>query len=47
MVVAVLADDPAQALEDAADYSFGIQLERGAKNMQAAITDIQDELDLI
>ena len=44
MVVAVLADDPAQALEDAADYSFGIQLERGAKNMQAAITDIQDEL---
>ena len=44
MVVAVLADDPAQALEDAADYSFGIQLERGAENMRAAVTDIQDEL---
>lgn len=44
MVVAVLADDPAEEIEDAADYTFGIQLERGAENMQAAITDIQDEL---
>lgn len=44
MVVAVLADDPAEGIEDAADYTFGIQLERGAENMQAAITDIQDEL---
>ena len=40
----VLADDPAEGIEDAADYTFGIQLERGAENMQAAITDIQDEL---
>jgi len=44
MVVAVLADDSAEGIEDAADYTFGIQLERGAENMQAAITDIQDEL---
>lgn len=44
MVVAVLADDPAEGIEDAADYTFGIQLERGAENMQAAISDIQDEL---
>lgn len=44
MVVAVLADDPAEGIEDAADYTFGIQLSRGAENMQAAVTDIEDEL---
>lgn len=44
MVVAVLADDPAETLEDAADYSFGVQFARGADNMQTAITDIQDQL---
>ena len=44
MVVAVLAEDPAETLEDAADYTFGVQFETGAENMQAAVTDIQDQL---
>ncbi|HJA65291.1 MAG TPA: LCP family protein [Candidatus Mediterraneibacter cottocaccae] len=44
MVVAVLADDPAESIEGAADYNFGVQFERGGDNMQAAITDIQEEL---
>ncbi|MCC2254125.1 LCP family protein [Ruminococcus sp. CLA-AA-H200] len=44
MVVAVLADDPAETLEDAADYTFGVQFEQGGENMQTAITDIQDQL---
>ena len=44
MVVAVLADDPAESIEGAADYTFGVQFERGADNMQAVISDIQEEL---
>lgn len=44
MVVAVRADDPAEVLEDAADYIFGVQFNKGADNMQAAVTDIQQEL---
>lgn len=44
MVVAVRADNSAEVLEDAMDYSFGVQFERGGDNMQAAVTDIQDEL---
>ncbi len=44
MVVAVLADDPAEALEDAADYNFGVQFAMGAENMQAAVLDIEEEL---
>lgn len=44
IVVAVLADDPAESIEDAADYNFGVQFSRGAENMQAAVTDIQEEL---
>lgn len=44
MVVAVRADDAAEALEDAVDYNFGVQFARGGDNMQAAVTDIQDEL---
>lgn len=44
MVVAVRADDPAEVLEDAADYTFGVQFQKGADNMQAAVTDIQEEL---
>src|SRR5699024_9363799 len=31
MVVAVLADDPAEGIEDAADYTVGIQLERARR----------------
>lgn len=45
MVVAVLADDPAETLEDAAGYTFGVQFETGAENMQAAVTDVQEQLD--
>lgn len=44
MVVAVLADDPAETLEDAADYNFGVQFARGADNMQTAVMDIEKEL---
>ena len=42
MVVAVLADDPAETLEDAADYNFGVQFARGADNMQTAVMDIEE-----
>ena len=45
MVVAVLADDPAETLEDASDYNFGVQFQSGAENMQAAVTDIQNQLE--
>lgn len=45
MVVAVLADDPAEMLEDAADYTFGVQFERDSENMQAAVSDIQNQLE--
>ncbi len=44
MVVAVLADDPAESLEDAADYNFGVQFVLGADNMQAAVLDIENVL---
>lgn len=44
MVVAVLADDPAEMLEDTVDYNFGVQFARGGDNMQTAIVDIEKEL---
>lgn len=44
MVVAVLADDPAETLEDAADYSYGVQFAQGAENMQSVVLDIQNQL---
>ena len=44
MVVAVRADDSAEAIEDAMDYSFGVQFEQGGDNMQAAVNDIQNVL---
>lgn len=44
MVVAVRMDDAAEVLEDAMDYSFGVQFEQGGDNMQAAVNDIQDVL---
>lgn len=46
MVVSVLADNPAESIEDAADYSFGVQFARGGDNMQAVISDIQEELGM-
>ena len=37
MIVAVRADDPAETLEDAADYTFGVQFSKGSDNMQKQI----------
>lgn len=44
MIVAVWADDPAETLEDAADYTFGVQFSKGSDNMQAAVSDIQKQI---
>ena len=44
MVVAVLADDPAETLEETTDYVYGVQFSQGADNMQSAVLDIQDQL---
>ena len=44
MIVAVRADDPAETLEDAADYTFGVQFSKGSDNMQAAVSDIQKQI---
>ena len=44
MVVAVLSDDPAETLEEASEYVYGVQFEQGADNMQAAVLDIEDQL---
>lgn len=43
MVVAVPESDMAQSIEDAMGYTFGVQFEKGASNMQSAISEIQDE----
>lgn len=44
MVVAVLTDDSAESIEDAAEYSFGVQYATGADSMDAVIQNIQDKL---
>lgn len=44
MIVAVRADDPAETLEDAADYTFGVQFSKGSDNMQDAVSDIQKQI---
>ena len=44
MAVAVLADDYAETIEDAADYSFGVQFRQGGDNIQTAVTELQEEL---
>lgn len=44
MAVAVLKDDYAQTIEDAADYNFGIQFRQGGDNIQTAMTNLQEEL---
>ena len=46
MVVAVLSDDPAETLEEASEYVYGVQFEQGADNMQAAVLDIEDQLNV-
>ena len=44
MVVAVRADDSAETIEDAADYTYGVQFEKGADNIQTAVADIEKQV---
>ena len=44
MAVAVLADDPAETIQDAMDYNFGVQFQQGGDNIQTAVTNLQEEL---
>ena len=44
IVIAVLADDPAQNLGDAADYTFGIQSTIDRTNVDKTIAEIDDNL---
>lgn len=44
VVVAVLDSDPAEKLEDAAEYQFGIQFDKGADTMESALATINEEL---
>lgn len=44
MVVAVLKDDPAESIEDAKSYTFGVQYKMGKADMEAAVSYIQEEL---
>lgn len=44
MVVAVRADDSAEMIEDAANYTYGVQFEKGADNIQTAVTDIEKQI---
>lgn len=44
MVVAVRADDSAETIEDAASYTYGVQFEKGADNIQTAVTDIEKQV---
>ncbi len=43
--VYVLEDDPAQTMNDAADYEFGILAKQGRKDTNNAITQINDQLE--
>ena len=44
IVIAVLADDPAQTLADAADYTFGIQTTIDRENVDKTIEQINENL---
>ena len=44
MVVAVRADDSAETIEDAANYTYGVQFAKGADNIQTAVTDIEKQI---
>ena len=44
MAVAVRADDPAETIEDAMDYNFGVQFQQVGDNIQTAVTKLQEEL---
>lgn len=45
IVVAVLDEDPAESIQDAADYSFGAQFAIGGEDVEAAIEEIEGEID--
>ncbi len=47
MVVAVLADDPAESIQDAADYVFGVQYTLKGDETTSAITAIEEEEGLV
>lgn len=44
MVVAVRADDSAETIEEIANYTFGVQFEKGADNIQTAVADIEKQI---
>lgn len=46
MVVAVLADNPAEVIEDAADYSFGVQYAMKGDEVRGTISEINSKLNV-
>lgn len=44
VVVAVLADDAAEKIEDAKDYNFGVQYNMGGKDVRATVDAINEEV---
>lgn len=44
MVVAVLKDDPAEKIEDAKYYTFGVQYQLGGEDIETTIDEINDAL---
>ena len=44
IVVAVLEDDPAETINDAADYTFGVQYVLKGEEIKEAIADIEEKL---
>lgn len=45
IVVAVMADDPAESIQDAKDYSFGVQYQMKGEQIQATVEAMNKELD--
>lgn len=45
MVVAVLIDDPAETIQDAADYAFGVQYKLGAEDITKTVDEINRVLE--
>lgn len=44
MVVAVLAEDPAESIQDAADYSYGVQYAMNGDQVRETVSSINEEL---
>jgi len=45
IVVAVLIEDPAQTIQDAAEYTFGVQFATGGDSIQTMISSLNEELE--